>query len=161
MKKAMQRVSAIPPLGRSDGTSSFDADLAREYLRRAALMAKSLPNWEGGPFFNPAVVTLSDLSATLISEIEAVITSDSQPNGFVRRICRDYIKWQAYIDKGNPVATSFPEVYEPLLKLFERGQSFGMHHGELIIGGFSIPLESWLDSSEMPAFNLDETIVHR
>lgn len=156
MKKAIQRIKAIPPLYSSHTKSPIDADLAREYLRRVALMAKSLPGWDGGPFFNTSEVTANDLDPQVITEIDAAVTADTQPNGYVRRLCIDYIKWQAYVEVADPVACLYPDIFEPLLRLFERGQSFGIRHGELVVGSFAIPLTAWLESSEMPALDLDE-----
>lgn len=161
MKNSIQRVRAIPTLHANNEASTFDVALAREYLRRVALMAKSLSGWTGGPFFDTAAIAEADLDLQTKSEIETAINAEMQPNAYVRRLCVDYLKWQAYVEAGNLIACSYADIYEPLLKLFERGQSIGFHHGELIVGSFAIPLGRWLELSGIPPAKLDGDVTNR
>jgi hypothetical protein len=154
MKAAMKRIKAIPPLRHSEYVSDKAGDLATEYLRRVAVMAQSLPSWSGGPFFNPTTVTSSELGSDIESEIRAVVSEDIEPNGYVRRLYLDYIKWQAYVEMGDPVACSHPDVYEPLIRLFEQGHPLGFHHGDLMVGAFAIPLTNWLRFAEKTSLDL-------
>jgi hypothetical protein len=158
MKNSIQRVRAIRSLVGSNEASAFDVALAREYLRRVALMAKSLAGWTGGPFFDTTAVAAADLDVRIKSEIEAAVNAEIQPNAYVRRLCVDYLKWRAYVDAGNPTACAHANIYEPLMRLFERGHSIGLHHGELIVGSFAIPLGRWLELSEIPPADLDDDV---
>lgn len=154
MKSAIKRIQSLKTLPTNSEASPSDVLIAREYLRRVALMAKALPEWKSGPFFDPKIVTEAELDATVKTEIEAVLNPVMQPNAYVRKLCADYIKWQAYVGIGNVVASSYADIYEPLLILFERGQDIGLHHGELMIGSFAVPLNRWLESANLAPVNL-------
>lgn len=154
MKDAIKRICSLKTLPSNRETTPSDVMIAKEYLRRVALMAKALPEWKSSPFFDPKIITEAELDANVKTEIEAVLNSEMQPNAYVRKLCADYIRWQAYVDTGNVVACSHANIYEPLLILFERGQEIGLHHGELMIGSFAIPLNRWLESANLPPADL-------
>jgi hypothetical protein len=155
MKSAIERVSLLSSLNNDRDASDHDVLLAKEYLRRIAVMAKTFPDWNLGPFFDTKMVTNIELETPVRSEIERLLSSKAQPNAYVRKLCADYIKWNAYADIGNSVASSNLDIYEPLLRLFERGQEIGLHHGELMIGSFAIPLNRWLEFAELTPLNLE------
>lgn len=47
-----------------------------------------------------------------------------------------YLRWCSLLDRGNLIALQFPDIYEPMIKLFERGGGqINTHHHELV-GGF-------------------------
>lgn len=155
LRNAIQRVRTIGFANNPNEASAFDVVLAREYLRRVALMAISTSGWTGGPFFDAAKVVAADLDTQVKLEIEAAVSEVALPNAYVRKLCVDYIKWHAYRDAGHPLACSYADVYEPLLMLFERGQSIGFHHGELIVGSYAIPLKGWLELANIPPADLN------
>ncbi len=69
-----------------------------------------------------------------------------------RKMVIDYLKFAYIIGEGNEVASKNKDVYEPLIKLFERGGQFNIHHGEYIAGGcawrFKLP-DLMLDMNEI------------
>lgn len=47
-----------------------------------------------------------------------------------------YLRWCSLLDNSNLIALQFPDIYEPIIKLFERGGGrISTHHHELV-GGF-------------------------
>ncbi|MFB0845260.1 hypothetical protein [Paenibacillus oleatilyticus] len=56
-----------------------------------------------------------------------------------------YLRWCSLLDSGNLIALQFPDIYEPMIKLFERGGGqISTHHHELVggFGAFSRSIDS-------------------
>lgn len=56
-------------------------------------------------------------------------------NSIIRFLCVSYLQYIYILGEGNQIAKEFDDLFEPLIKLFERGGMFNRHHGEYIIGG--------------------------
>ncbi|TGO03411.1 hypothetical protein PN36_06550 [Candidatus Thiomargarita nelsonii] len=57
--------------------------------------------------------------------------------------CKYFLLWNEGIDLGEKIATTYPDLFDPLICLIESGGEFGFHHGELLVGGGAIPLNNW------------------
>lgn len=138
--EAVKRVSAIDwnTVGYAFQRESNVA-LAKEFLRRAALIIKEYNLDVKFPFFSAAKA----IGKSQQIDIEKVCSQiNTLNNTFLRRACECYIEWASLTDEGEPAAMKFPDLYEPLIKLFERGGSIGIHHGEVIVGKFAFPLKN-------------------
>lgn len=61
--------------------------------------------------------------------------------------CTFYLEWAYLVDQGEPIAVQFQDLYDPIIKLYERGGRIYYHHHELICGGsgFSRNLANFRD----------------
>ncbi len=122
--------------------------LVSEYLRRAAVVAAALGGAAEWPFFDAsALVTLPSVdSDTLLGPLEEKFTEfnvhlDKIPQGagtlrvdsYGRSLCAWYIRWAALKNDLALAAQNLPDLYEPLIVMYERGGSFTRHHGEIEI----------------------------
>jgi hypothetical protein len=49
------------------------------------------------------------------------------------------LEWAYLIDQELPIAIQFQDLYDPIIKLFERGGRIQYHHHELICGRYAWP----------------------
>lgn len=64
-------------------------------------------------------------------------TIEKIPGGWVSKyMCTFYLEWAFLIDQKNPVAQLFTDIYDPVIKLYERGGVISYHHNELICGQY-------------------------
>ncbi|URZ02147.1 hypothetical protein [Clostridium felsineum] len=49
-------------------------------------------------------------------------------------LCEYYLEWSYLIDRKNEIAIEYNDLYEPIIKLFERGGRISYHQNELICG---------------------------
>jgi hypothetical protein len=157
MKFAIHRVRSLRPLSGVDSGNERDVFLVKEYLRRVALLSRDVEDWRFGPFFDAKKIGNWELKPEIESEFCKLPTANEQPNGYVRRICSNYIRWQAYADAGYELAKSHIEIYEPLIVLFERGQDLGFHHDVVVVGDYSIPLSNWAELASAPPLEMNPT----
>jgi hypothetical protein len=138
-----KHLTALHQVSDEFDASSEEVMLVKEYFRRVSVLAQELGRWHGGPFFDPVKL----LGEPLLGDAERIIadfsTASNQPNAYVRRVCIDALRWTALAEQGEPLPQRHSDLFEPLIVLFERGCGFGLHHGELLIGGFAIPLQNW------------------
>lgn len=156
--EALQRVQAlVDPVDVK--TTVADVLLIFEYFRRVAALAEDCPDWADGPFFDPEAVAQQGLrvDADLRRSLDQLGSRSDISNGRVRAISRDYVIWSGLADQGSFLARKHVNVFEPLLKLFERGHDFGFHHGELVLrGGQALPLGRWRASASRIALDMSD-----
>jgi hypothetical protein len=131
--------------------------LIREYLRRSAVVAEAVgetPNW---PWFDAAArLTLPGVDRRFLP---AYVFLDAEPqyerpgvdpredrvialnqhmnegsgrqSWYGRHSCWWYIRWAAIKNHPALAPLSLPDLYEPLIVLYERGGSFHPHHGDI------------------------------
>jgi hypothetical protein len=120
--------------------------LVAEYLRRVAKMANDLQLSLTSPLFKPTSVIAIDGSHSAMAMGEFIELSGNEErlkNAYVRRSCECFLEWNEGVDAGEKVAVAYPDIFDPLIALIERGGKFGLHHGELLIGKCAIPLSNW------------------
>lgn len=52
----------------------------------------------------------------------------------IEYLCTFYLEWAYVVDKQVPIALQFHDLYDPIIKLFERGGRISYHHNELVCG---------------------------
>jgi hypothetical protein len=140
---AAARVLAIPTLGGETPATREDGALVREYLRNVKRLADALGSWEGGPFFAPERLFGRGLGPERQRVVDDVVTWIAQPNADVTAICLASVRWAGYADEGEPLAVAHASLFDPLLRLFERGVELRIDRGAALIRGSALPLGAW------------------
>ncbi|MCM3273988.1 hypothetical protein [Paenibacillus elgii] len=68
-----------------------------------------------------------------------------------------YLRWCSLLDSGNLIALQFPDIYDPMIKLFERGGGqINTHHHELVgeFGAFSRTID--IRRGDKKPFNISD-----
>ncbi|WP_245700002.1 hypothetical protein [Paenibacillus glacialis] len=122
---------------RSRGEYTADATLIAEYYRRVGVLLQFMSK--------ESVSIFTSMSKIINNEIENLDYDNMYticPNleginlSVFKIICFNYFQWCTLLDVGDPIAIKFHDIYEPIIKLFERGGGqISIHHHELI-GGF-------------------------
>lgn len=77
----------------------------------------------------------------------------------VEYLCTYYIDWAYAVEQEIPIALKFHDLYDPIIKLFERGGRIGYHHNELICGTRGWPRNSGAITRDLlPQDISDETL---
>ncbi|WPC43903.1 hypothetical protein [Clostridium sp. JS66] len=81
------------------------------------------------------------INASIPEDIHALIDDkDLVKYGWtMASLCQYYLEWSYLIDMKNEVAIEYSDLYEPIIKLFERGGKISYHQNELICGGVGWP----------------------
>lgn len=120
------------------GTPSHMA-LVKEYVRRASLLITTYSLKTPYPFFNAAKAFGLNEEIDILEHCPHL---KSVNNSFVKGICRAYLEWANLADTGEYAANQFCDLYDPLIKLFERGGTIKRDHGDIIAGGYALPLSN-------------------
>lgn len=54
-----------------------------------------------------------------------------------------YSEWATSQDEEDPIAVQFHNLYEPLFKIFKKGGSVGLHHGEFVVDKWGIQFRNY------------------
>ena len=136
---ALKRINAIDWDKIGISVKASNGMLVREYLRRATLFIHSLSLKSNYPFFSAAEAIGKKPQINIIKSCSVLEILD---NKLLRGWCECYLEWAALADEGELTALENQDLYEPLIKLFERGSGkFNIHHGELIIDNAAFPLQ--------------------
>lgn len=139
----VSRVLALAPIDGRGDPSEPDVLLLRQYLGNVDALAGAVAAWNGGPFFDPRKVIGRDVTprhARIVNEVDGRLI---RQDGYVKRQCIAAVLWAIYLDEGERLACEHEDLFEPLLRLFENGIGFTIHHGEILIGRFALPLSTW------------------
>ncbi|MEO3751587.1 hypothetical protein [Streptomyces sp. B6B3] len=98
--------------------------LMREYLRRAACWARAYGAERVWPFFD--IVEYIDPTVQVDDDVLAELDELSSHMGtlYVRTTCQAAVRWAALREKTEPQPSDLPDLYEPLLLMYERGGGF-------------------------------------
>lgn len=134
---AVRRVSNIEwdKVGKEEKISNMA--LIKEYLRRAAVLIKTNSLNVRYPFFDATEALGKEQWVDLVKMCPQL---EKINNAFIKRICECYIKWAILVDEKEAIAVQFSDLYEPLIMIFERGGTVGVHHGDIVTGGGALPL---------------------
>ncbi len=115
--------------------------LITEYLRRSSLFLE-IYSIESGPFFSPAQVLGTNLD--LEDVITSIFTEPGKPNLLCKTICLRYLEWASLVKKGELIDGEYQDIYEPLIKYFERGGSLRIDQGIYLDYGYgAFPIDNW------------------
>lgn len=147
---ALERILAIKWEPDDSRVNSHIA-LLREYLRRAALWAKALDCTDEWPFFDVAahICPLECADDTNVKLLKTHFTETPfYVAGMIEKTCEWFLHWDRV--KNLPKVSEFtlPELYEPLIIMYERGGIFSMEHGFFDFAVGSFPRGKWQQYDE-------------
>lgn len=145
--KEVKRLSEINWQNIRDDSKISNLILVKEYLRRAALFIRTCSINARLPYIDAAKSYGKNLEIDLAKTCPQL---DNISNTFFKQTCICCLKWAILADEGEPIAIQFHDLYEPLIKLFERGGLFRLHNGEIFVGNssFGIPIKDYLIQQE-------------
>lgn len=120
--------------GFQESNKPSHSKLLFEFLRRGSLFLDFLSVDENS---RPAVFSASEKSDIHLSIDVVKICSELElikNESLVKWTCLNYLEWAFLADQNIPIALEFQNLYEPVIKLFERGGKIRYHHGELVCG---------------------------
>ncbi|WP_223275695.1 hypothetical protein [Paenibacillus elgii] len=137
--------------------------LIAEFLRRGSLFLENSSS-EFGLFFSPAKVL--DVNLDLENVITSIFYEPGKPNLLCKTICLRYLEWVSLVEKGKIMSNEYQDVYEPLIKYFERGGTLRIDQGIYLDYGFgAFPIDNWreryskLQATDISDENLDNVDI--
>ncbi|MBC8103168.1 MAG: hypothetical protein H7Z41_11330 [Cytophagales bacterium] len=161
---ATARVLAITPPGSSRDKHQSEVLLIREYLRRAALWTEALQSPQFWPFFDAAHILEQASPGGAEGEdappfpLPADVENHLASFGFYpKRLLRGYLHWST-VTPDRAAAADFahlPPLYEPVVRLCERGGTFYLENGMFFAGSGGGILGRQRDYLNKPPFVTD------
>ncbi|WP_419890525.1 hypothetical protein [Paenibacillus xylanexedens] len=141
LNKAVERLSFIPfeDLGKNS-LESYHV-LIKEYLRRVNHFLNEMDtSVDRYPVFSFA----KTIGETVDEKVyQACPSLGILQNPYMKAICYCYLEITELADQGTNQAIKYINLYEPIIKFIERGGSFTIKQGEMIVGNAAYPLTYW------------------
>ncbi|WP_231574858.1 hypothetical protein [Paenibacillus sp. FSL R7-0273] len=154
LEKAITRISKIA-WGTSKTKRKSSELLIAEYLRRSSLFLEKY-SIESGPFFSPSKVLDSNLD--LEDVITGIFSASDKPNLLCKTICLRYLEWVSLVGEGKIINGDYQDIYEPIIKYFERGGTLRLDQGIYLDYGFgAFPIDNWRERySKLHAIDISD-----
>ncbi|MCK6076723.1 hypothetical protein [Paenibacillus silvae] len=141
LAKGIERLSAISVQSNTHSHQKSHHVLIKEYLRRVNVFLDKLNVFpDRYPLFSFAKLIGRKIDANVY---RACPELDTLNNSYMKAICYSYLEVCELIDQGVDDAIQYADLYDPMLKFFERGGSFTIRKGELVLGDAAYPLMYW------------------
>lgn len=143
LKKAMERINSINFNNINYVDCASHKILVQEFLRKATLVMNEFNitrSKMGYPHIKAYDLIGKDLDEdiwTTFPELEDI------ENTTVKYMCNYYLEWTILGEMGIFAAIKYADLYEPMIKLFERGGCHYIRKGELNVGISAFPLGFW------------------
>lgn len=132
LNQAIKRISLIDWSSLGEKETVSQNYLCREYLRRAAKFLKDYPGTCVPPF-----IMISNSITEPKENMETIEVINNISNSYHRALVTSYLELCALIDEKNPIAIDNKDLFEPAIKLYERGGFFYRREGYIYINGSS------------------------
>ena len=158
LNKAVERLSSIPFEDLGTGSRESSHVLLREYFRRTNQFLNEMGiSIDRYPVFSFAKV----IGESVNDEVyKACPKADLIQNPYMKAICYCYLEISELADQGVSSATRYVDLYEPIIKFLERGGSFTIRQGELLVGSSAYPLTYWRDL-DIPVQDISDMALER
>lgn len=124
------------------------AVLVTEFIRRGNIFLDSNSIGDNRrAIFNAVEIVQFDVPSHIKENY--IEQDNSNIDWVVEYLCTYYIDWAYAVDQELPIALKFHDLYDPIIKLFERGGRIGYHHNELICGTRGWPRNSGVITREL------------
>ncbi|CAH1225023.1 hypothetical protein [Paenibacillus sp. JJ-223] len=153
LKQAINRISVIDWSCLGEKETMSQSHLCREYLRRATKFLKEYPGTCVPPF-----IMISNSITKPHENIEVISILDEINNSYHRALVTSYLELCALIDEKNPIAIDNKDLFEPAIKLYERGGFFHRREGYIYINGNAILIANVAWDKQEPLDISDETL---
>ncbi|OMF02797.1 hypothetical protein MHI48_30125 [Paenibacillus sp. FSL H7-0942] len=142
LTKAIERLSSISFEDTEDSSlESSSHGLIKEYLRRVNQLLNEMDaSIDQYPLFSFAKILGKAIDEKVY---RACSKLDTLGKPYVKVICYGYLEVSELADQGVGEAIQYIDLYEPMIKLFERGESFTIRQGEMVVGDSAYPLKYW------------------
>ncbi len=152
----IQRIEKVVSNGLKLGRRRSDAMLLNEYMRRLSRLEQHTHIQVSGLFFDP--LELSGASEVRLKQERLALATltEAVGNRLWARLLQNYVLWTILVRQGNIVAAAEPDLFEPLMRMFERGSAFIQHHGEAQFEKHAVPLQTWRHSALRKPIEIDE-----
>lgn len=158
VRNSLDRILAISWQNNNSCNNSQEA-LFIEFLRRMSHWAKALDCGNSWPFFDVAkkISSPTRLSEDVIDILSSHL-SKFHLNIYLKYTCVHYVNWAMLAD--SPVVNQFglPCPYEPLILMYERGETFYTEHGFIFLSqtNTSVYRKHWENfATSIPIVELD------
>ena len=137
-KQALQRLQNIQW---ATMESEEHVQLFKEYMQRAIA-------WRNALSINPTILIYDatkyiDPMLELDQQSESSLSTIAEGlRGYTPAVCYSYVKLCAYME-NNLSNLELPDLYEPLISIFESGGQLISHHGSIEICGCAFYLKDW------------------
>lgn len=141
LNDAVNRISLINFEDERDNFCESHHILIIEYFRRVNAVLDTLSITSDK---YPIIRIASVLGKSLHVDIMKVCPMLKDINNlYIKAICYCYLEISSLVDEGFDEAKEYVNLYEPIIKLLERGGSFSIRQGELLVGTSAYPLSYW------------------
>jgi len=141
LTKAIERLSFISFEDTENSSLESSHVLIEEYLRRVnQLLYEMDASIDQYPLFSFAKILGKAIDEKVY---RACSKLDTLGNPYVKVICYGYLEVSELADQGVDEAIQYIDLYEPMIKFFERGGSFTIRQGEMVVGGSAYPHKYW------------------
>ena len=157
MNEAIERINNIKWDLVGKNISKSDTNYGSEFLRRLAKFFKD-------ELITPIRPVMTNIAKLLGDESERVVISQYLNKDAMKFIGDDtfkfifeyYLQLARYSDE-NPYAAKYLSVYDPLLKLLEKGGEYTINMNELeIVNGVRLQFRGWYENfKDMEPINID------
>lgn len=156
--QVIERLRAIANREIVIGRRQSSVILLREYMRRAASL-ESRAGVRLDLFLSPEQLPHVDrIALSGIRESLRPITGQMK-NVYAAKYLGDFALWSLLVDEGHPIARLEPELFEPLIKMIERGEIFRQHHGDAEFDCFATPMMNWRAEATKPPRDISDTAL--
>ncbi|MCP1308415.1 hypothetical protein [Paenibacillus tyrfis] len=148
---------------RSRGEYTADATLIAEYYRRVVVLLQFMSKDSASILMGMSKVIHPHNEPIDIDRLLDICPNLKEIDFMILRIiCCNYLQWCSLLDTGNPIAMKYHDIYEPMMKLIERGGGrISIHHHELV-GGFGAFSRSISTSrGDMEEFDISDRALER
>ena len=151
--QAIERISVIDWSRLGEEETVSQSYLCREYLRRAAKFLKDYPGTCVPPF-----IMISNSITEPKEKVETIEVLNNISHSYHKILVTSYLELRALIDDKNPIAMDNKDLFEPAIKLYERGGFFYRREGYVYINGNSFLIADVTWSEQNPLDIRDEVL---
>jgi|GEM_PF-3201454 len=122
---------------RSNGDYKADASLIAEYYRRVGVYLQFISKEVTSVYVGMDLLLGYKMADNEWDDLLVTAPNYKEVDFYLMKLLTmHYLRWCNLLDSGNNIVLQFPDIYEPMIKLFERGGGrISTHHHELV-GGF-------------------------
>lgn len=148
---------------RSRGQYEADAILIAEYYRRVGVFLQHLSKGGTGIYVGMDMLIgyriPDDAWDNFVVDFPNFTDIDLM---LMKMLSMHYLRWCALIDDRNSFALQYPDIYEPIIKLFERGGGqINTHHHELVGGFGAFSKTIYATRGDMNPFDISESALEK
>ncbi|WP_145047923.1 hypothetical protein [Paenibacillus xylanexedens] len=148
---------------RTKGEYAADATLIAEYYRRVGVFLQHLSKEATGIYVGMDLLIgyriPDDAWDNFVVDFPNFKDIDLS---LIKLLSMHYLRWCALIDEKNGFALQYPDIYEPMITLFERGGGrISTHHHELVGGFGGFPKTIYATRGDMNPFDISESALKK